>query len=405
MCRPAMERNSWASSWQKIPLGGGTATIDLAVTKPDIRGRMAAYPLYYRTLELLGAERYRGMVSTANTASLNLQMGMGAKIIGVEDRYILRPQPSHKTKHSRGGYKTMLSEQLLDQIMRKAPPGQVLSIRRVRNMWTAEEAERFEQEVSSLAEQHSMDEIVEGYLYLTTMTMQETAWFREHGDYRYHSFEEVNKNVYSNAEKMTSLMIGLSVGEFLWETLLRSHRFYEQVIREVNGENYLEIGPGHGKYFCEAYNLGRFKKYVAVDVSPASIALTAEFMERHKNGRGGVYALQCQDATLLDPAKEKYDFVTIQEVLEHLEDPEGMLRKIGDLLTPAGTAYALMPICAPSAQHIYLFRDREHVRSIVARAGLEIVREEYVTNNMPVEAAEAKRQPINACLVLRKRQK
>ena len=70
---------------------------------------------------------------------------------------------------------------------------------------------------------------------------------------------------------------------------------------------------------------------------------------------GGVYSLLCQDATRLDPEKEKYDFVTIQEVLEHLEDPEGMLRKIGELLTPEGKAYAMMPICAPSTQHIFLF--------------------------------------------------
>lgn len=297
----------------------------------------------------------------------------------------------------------MLSEQLVEQIMRKAPAGQVFSIRRVRKMLTQEEAERFEREVRSLSEKYSMEEMVEGYLYLTNMTMEENRWFREHGDYRYHSFDEVNRKVYSNTEKMTSLMIGLSIAEFLWETLLRSHRFYEKVIREAEGENYLEIGPGHGKYFCEAYNLGRFKKYVGVDVSPASIALTEEYMESEKIDRGGVYSLLCMDATQLDPEKEKYDFVTIQEVLEHLEDPEGMLRKIGELLTPEGRAYALMPICAPSAQHIYLFRDREHVRSLVECAGLEIVKEEYITaNNMTAETAEEKKLPINACLILRK---
>ena len=181
----------------------------------------------------------------------------------------------------------MLSEKFLDEIMRKVPPGQVFSIRRVRGMWTSEEAERFEWEIRSLLEKYSMDEMVAGYLYLKNMTMQETVWFREHGDYHYHSFEEVNRNVFSNKERMTSLMIGLSVAEFLWETLLRSHRFFEKVFQKVEGKNYLEIGPGHGKYFCEAYNLGRFQKYVAVDVSPVSIALTEEFVQKHGNNRGG----------------------------------------------------------------------------------------------------------------------
>lgn len=91
-------------------------------------------------------------------------------------------------------------------------------------------------------------------------------------------------------------------------------------------------------------------------------------------------------------------------MLEHLEDPEGMLRKIGELLTPEGRAYALMPICAPGNQHIYLFQNRAHVRSIIENAGLEIVKEEYITaNNMPVETAEAKRLPINAALIVERK--
>ena len=81
-----------------------------------------------------------------------------------------------------------------------------------------------------------------------------------------------------------------------------------------------------------------------------------------------------------------------------------MLRKIGELLTPEGRAYALMPICAPSPQHIFLFQNRAHVRSIVERAGLEIVKEEYITaNDMPAEEAEAKRLPIDAALIVKRK--
>lgn len=82
-----------------------------------------------------------------------------------------------------------------------------------------------------------------------------------------------------------------------------------------------------------------------------------------------------------------------------------MLRKIGELLSPEGKAYVLMPICAPSPQHIFLFRDRAHVRELVRRAGLEIVTEEYVTtNHMTAEAAEEKKMPIDVCLIVRKQQ-
>lgn len=297
----------------------------------------------------------------------------------------------------------MLREQVIKGILHELP-GQTFSFKRLQSLWTPDEAERFERELEYLAEKYTMDEIVDGYVYTTETTMEERKYFQEHGDYRCHSFAEINKLFYSNPEATTRRMIGLCLCEYLWETVLLTHRFFEKAIREAEGENYLEIGPGHGKYFYEAYNLGRFKKYVGVDVSPTSIALTDEFMRKHINGDEKAYELYCQDATLLDPEKEKYDFVTIQEVLEHLEDPEGMLRKIGELLTPEGRAYALMPICAPSPQHIFLFQDRAHVRSIVDRAGLEIVKEEYITaNNMPAEEAEAKRLPIDAALIVKRK--
>lgn len=297
----------------------------------------------------------------------------------------------------------MLRDQVIFGILQKLP-GQTFALRRMQSLWTPEAEKQFEEELAFLGGKYSVQKIIDGYVWLTGMTIEESKYFREHGDYRYHSFDEVNRNMYADKEKMTLCMLGLSLTEYLWETGLQIHRFFAKEIRAAEGENYLEIGPGHGKYFSEAYNLGRFKKYVAVDISPTAIAMTEEYMQSKKY-RGGVFKLACQDATLIDPEKEKYDFVTIQEVLEHLEDPEGMLRKIGELLTENGRAYAMMPICAPSTQHIFLFKNREHVRSIVERAGLEIVKEEYITvNKMTVEAAEEKKMPINTCLIVKRRE-
>ena len=293
----------------------------------------------------------------------------------------------------------MLTERLLDGILRKLP-GQTFTIKRVRKMWTQEEEARFERELEYLTEQHPLERIVDGYVFLTETTMEEGRYFQERGGYRYHSFEEVDKRVYADREKMTLCMLGLSVAEYLWETILLIHRFYEKTIRKVCGGSYLEIGPGHGKYFPEAYNLGKFQKYVAVDVSKTAIGMTDAYMKRYAVP-GGYYELLCRDATELD-TREKYDFIVAQEVLEHLEDPLGMLRKIGSLLSENGQAYVLMPIMAPSKQHIFLFRDVQHVKQMVKQAGLEIVEEAYITaKGMPVEEAEKKRLPVNACLIVK----
>lgn len=297
----------------------------------------------------------------------------------------------------------MLIDQVLTGILQKLP-GQTFSIKKMCRLWTAEEKERFEQELEYLSEKYAIDTIVEGYVYFTGTVINETKYFQEHGSYRYSSFDEVNRNVYANEKNMTLYMLGLSLAEYLWETTLRIHRFFEKEIRNTYGDCYLEIGPGHGKYFSEAYELGHFKRYVGIDISQTAIAMTESYMKRQKSNQSSSkdYTLICQDVVSWD-THERYDFIVIQEVLEHLEDPLGMLKKLRELLSVDGTAYALMPICAPSAQHIFLFRDTTHVRELVGKAGLEIVKEEYVTaNSVSIETAEKKKLPINACLIVKK---
>lgn len=297
----------------------------------------------------------------------------------------------------------MLIDQVLAGILQKLP-GQTFSIKKMSRSWTLEEKARFEDELEYLSENYTMEAIVNGYVYFTGTVLEETKYFREHGRYRYSSFDEVNRNVYSNEQNMTSYMLGLSLAEYLWETTLRIHRFFENEIRNVCGDRYLEIGPGHGKYFREAYELGRFKKYVGVDVSQTAISMTECYMKRCKAVRAPKdYELICQDALSWD-TREKFDFIVIQEVLEHLEDPLGMLKKLNELLTPDGNAYLLMPICAPSAQHIFLFRDTAHVRGLVEQANLKIMKEEYIAaNSVAIDTAEKKKLPINACLIVKKK--
>lgn len=383
--------------------GNGCFQIMLGVTCSGIRGKMTAIPLYSGLLEHMampengGFSKYCGYVSTTNTASINLHSYLGGKAVGTVDEYIRRGSRMDGNA---------LMEYLINEILHKLP-GQAFSVRKTTREWTDEERKRFARELEYLTERYSKEEIVEGYLFYTESVMEESRYFKEHGDYRCHSFEEVDAYIYADAERMKQYMLGLAVAEFLWMTVLRIHRFYAELIRNVSGERYLEIGPGHGKYFLEAYRLQRFEQYDAVDVSETAIAMTKDYMERHNVEYGeGVknYRLICGDATKLS-FDGGYDFVVIQEVLEHIEDPLGMLRSIYRILVPNGKAYALFPINAPSPAHIFLFRSIDHVKEIVAEAGFEVLQEEYITaNNLSVEQAQEKKMPINACMVLVKKQ-
>lgn len=379
----------------------GCFQIMLGVTRPGIKGKMVAYPLYntlLNTMELPengGYTKYCGYISSANIASLNLHQHLGARFVSVVDEYIYR------TRRDKVNEQT-LTEYLIDKILHELP-GQVFSVKKVRKEWTGEEKQRFEQELQYLTEKYSIDEIVKGYVFYTNSVMEEARYFKEHEDYRCHSFEEVDNYIYSDPERMKLYMLGLAIAEYLWMTVLKIHRFYAELIQNVSGNHYLEIGPGHGKYFLEAYNHQNFQRYDAVDVSETAIVMTRDYMNRYRR-RGGVkYQLICRDATDLS-AVEEYDFIVVQEVLEHIEDPEGMLRSIHRMLTPEGRVYALFPINAPSPAHIFLFYSIDHVKETVSKAGFEIVKEEYiVANGVTSEQAAEKKLPIDACLVLRKK--
>lgn len=258
----------------------------MGLTARNMKGKLAAWPLYTGALRLLASGWYTGNISSSNVASLNLHIRLGGRVVGTEDWYILRRCGQHPVKTDQNGEIAMLTEQLISYILHKLP-GQTFSIRRVRGMWTAEEEERFGKELEYLTGRYPLETIGEGYVRFTLSVMEETKYFKAHGDYRSHSFAEVNERVYADEQQTTYYMLGLSVTEYLWETVLRIHRFYENIIRQVQGEKYLEIGPGHGKYFREACELGRFKKYVAVDVSPTAIAMTEEYMQSEKSPGGG----------------------------------------------------------------------------------------------------------------------
>ncbi len=74
----------------------------LSVTRPDIKGKMIAYRLYANVLKVLteneygSFKKYYGDVSSANLASLNLHIQLGAKIKEIYDEYIYRNAVNRK---------------------------------------------------------------------------------------------------------------------------------------------------------------------------------------------------------------------------------------------------------------------------------------------------------------------
>ena len=262
-----------------------------------------------------------------------------------------------------------------------------------------ERAEKFFSKYSDLLREDgkNMDFGIECYLKMITDMNFETVRFLETEKYSSNSFAEVNQRVYGNPGIMEYYMHGLLLSQFLWkyhyDTLLF---FNESIQRHKNGiKNYLEIGGGHGLYLSEAAEiLTTHSVYDVVDISESSLALAKRFIENKSVN----YFLS--DIFEFHP-KKKYDFITLGEVIEHVEDPILLLKKVGELLSENGILFLTTPTNAPTIDHLYLFKNVEEIRILLREAGFVIGEERsFCAENLPLETAEEMKISILYCACL-----
>lgn len=227
---------------------------------------------------------------------------------------------------------------------------------------------------------------IDCYLHMIEDMLQERLRFIREGKYTNTSFEEVEKRVYGNSQIMTYHMHGLVLAQFLWFDQYERILFFKTQFPKYfdRSKSYLEVGGGHGLYAFEAYRMvPGCKKFDLVDISESSLELAKgvlnnnEIHFHHKN----IFDFNTDD---------KYDFITMGEVLEHLENPMEMLGKIWEMLTERGICYVTTPINAPMIDHIYLFSNEEEIRQLFDRAGFAILEEKIVISEKITEKQAAK---------------
>lgn len=90
------------------------------------------------------------------------------------------------------------------------------------------------------------------------------------------------------------------------------------------------------------------------------------------------------------------------EVLEYVEQPLKMLKKIRSLLSDEGRAFITTVINAPAVDHIYLFHSQEEVLAMAQEAGFDIEEHICITaGGIPMEKAVKRRYAINIAMILK----
>ena len=90
----------------------------------------------------------------------------------------------------------------------------------------------------------------------------------------------------------------------------------------------------------------------------------------------------------------QYDFITMGEVLEHVENPRELLDKIRRLLAPGAHAYITTPANAPMLDHIYLFNNAQEIRRMLTECGFSIEHEATRCADADISEEDAERMKL-----------
>lgn len=144
-------------------------------------------------------------------------------------------------------------------------------------------------------------------------------------------------------------------------------------LRPHLGHEVLEVGAGVGAIATKLAAAG----HEVLAIEPAANVFPE--LERRCEGRQGVRARQITSGELLGEGDSRFDSVVYVSVLEHIHDDIGELRTAARLVRPGGTVALFVP-AMPSLYGSLDFKsghyrryDREHLRQVVADAGLEVV--------------------------------
>jgi 2-polyprenyl-3-methyl-5-hydroxy-6-metoxy-1,4-benzoquinol methylase len=249
----------------------------------------------------------------------------------------------------------------------------------------------------------SIDYAVDSYLNMCGNMLRCQINYMRTGHYPVKSIDYIEETVYASESEMLPYMVGLGISLFLWSTHYEIFSFFSAAIRERSSQiaNYLEIGPGHGILLEKALALAvNLEEAVVVDISPTSLRLTKDIIAHSMLGKQKVRFV-IGDILKTDLGS-KFDFITMGEVLEHVNQPITLLAKLKHMLAPSGVGFISTCANCPAIDHIYQFKTVNQIREMITSSGLIIEKDlSLPVENMSVKEAENQRTTINYCALVR----
>ncbi len=244
---------------------------------------------------------------------------------------------------------------------------------------------------------------VNAYLKMVNDMFKSHVKFMRTGQYSTESATDAFNEVYNNEKEMLSYMIGLALSQYLWSTHYEMFNHLKLSLAQDKGNiyKYLEIGPGHGLFLKTAIDiLNKNTKMVAVDISQTSLNISKSIISHFHPLKDMSFI----NKDMLDLNMDfEFDFIVMGEVIEHVEDPSSLLRKIFELLSQNGRAFLSTCVDCPAIDHVYHFHTVDEIREMLVKCGLEIESERVLpVENLPMNEITAKKVTINYSAVVKR---
>jgi SAM-dependent methyltransferase len=256
---------------------------------------------------------------------------------------------------------------------------------------------------SALGEEWA-NKLIDGYGSFVIDVNRSQEEYERSGHYKHNSYNAVHDATYGNEDFMQLYHWGVFTTTFAWQHHLALCKFFRDRFlarleeRQVPGA-LIDLGCGSGVW----HFLGLLKlpgwSAVGVDISPTSIEATRRMASEVLPDRSTAYYRA--DAITWEPNRQ-YEAGVSCFLLEHLEDPGGLLKNLCRSLDSGGLAFVTCALTAAEVDHIFEFRRESEVVLMAEAAGFRVLE---TFSSAPVRLLPNRRfLPRSMGLVLQKRQ-
>ncbi len=216
---------------------------------------------------------------------------------------------------------------------------------------------------------------LEGFAEISFDFLRLQARFLKTGQYARQSAEGLADDLYRNEEDMRGYYLdGLLLTYALWPNHSRIFQFFEDTVLADPGSSVAEVGLGHGLMATTLLRAHESIHYTGLDLSPHSLAFSREAFQK-LGIDSDRWELHEGDATEVSLEVEPASWFVCCEVLEHVDDPVGLLSSCRNLIGDDGKGFISTVANLEAEDHVYLFRDAGEIHQMVADAGFELIDE------------------------------